>query len=209
MNRSLLPLPSVADFYAIWSIRAWLLSRIIVSLQPFWAPKDELTDIPLTPTQRHLLGLTPSSAPPTPGSSYITPPRYSRSTPRSSSSRAAVIGSSPLDRSNSGSPISGSPLAGRGIGSPYGGSPFGTSPGGGSPLVRKAVEGRRWSSGASGLRESLAKTETSLFDESKTTSPSLPTSSSPGGGQRGATVALNSKWLYQRNKSRLSGGAFN
>jgi nucleoporin POM34 len=178
---------------------------VLLSLAPLWKPKDDMSDIPLTPSQRKLLGLGPSSAPPTPGSAYVTPPRYTRSTSRNSSgSRAANFGSSPLDRSTNGSPIAGSPLAGRGSGSPYGLSGFGTSPASGSPLVRKAVAGRRWSAGGSGLRDSLRGTEFDL-GESKT---SLPGSPSPTtGGQRHASVALNSKWLYQRGKGSPGGRA--
>jgi nucleoporin POM34 len=163
-----------------------------------------MSDIPLTPSQRKLLGLEPASMPATPGSSYITPPRYARSTPRSSSTRAAVFGSSPVDRSASGSPISGSPLAGRGIqGSPYGMSGYGTPPPNRSPLVRKAVEGRRWSSGASGLRESISRSELLGLNESTSSVPGSPSPS----GQRNASVGLNSKWLYQRGKGRPSGGS--
>jgi nucleoporin POM34 len=176
-------------------LRIYLLCAIGYFLSPLWRPKDDMSDIDLTPMQRQLLGLPPSSAPPTPGSAYITPPRYTRSTPQSSGSRAAIFGSSPFDRSTSGSPISGSPLAGRGTGSPYGLSGYGTSPANGSPLVRKAVEGRRWSAGGSGLRDSIRGSELGSPD-----SPS-PTA------QRGASVSLNSKWLYQRGKGSPGGRA--
>lgn len=198
-------MPPVYQALVFWTFRLVLLYALGTSLRPYWARKDDMTDIPLTPTQRKLLGLSTASAPATPGSAYSTPPRYARTTPRSGSSRAAVIGSSPLDRSGSGSPIAGSPLAGRGVGSPYGFSGFGSSPVG-SPLVRKAMEGRRWSSGASGLRDTINKNE-SLFSDS-TGTPSLPSSPTPGNGSRNPTVALNSKWLYQRGKSRLSGGVY-
>ncbi|KAL8790146.1 MAG: hypothetical protein Q9195_006526 [Heterodermia aff. obscurata] len=65
--------------------------NILVTLAPIMRPKDNLTDIPLTPTQRAALGLDPNAAAPPPTnttiSPYITPPRYSRSpTPRKSSS---------------------------------------------------------------------------------------------------------------------------
>ncbi len=104
--------------YAMQAVRAFLLINLFFTLSPLWARKDELEDIPLTPSQRKKLGLGPSSAPATPGSAqYITPPRYARSTSRSaSSSRAATVGSTYQDRSPSGSPINGSPLAGRGVG---------------------------------------------------------------------------------------------
>lgn len=165
-----------------------------------------MADIPLTPSQRQLLGLGPSSAPTTPGSgSCITPPRFARSTPRSASgTHVGVYGSSPFDRSGNGSPVSGSPLAGRGSASPYGMSGFG-SPISGSPLVRKAVEGRRNSFGGSGLRESMSRGDLIGFDESTL---SVPGSSSPSiatAGSRASGVHLNSKWLYQRGQGTPSG----
>ncbi|KAF2436921.1 hypothetical protein EJ08DRAFT_7134 [Tothia fuscella] len=200
-------LPALVAGYPTLAIRIYLLITIILSIAPLWKPKDDMSDIPLTPSQRKLLGLGPSSAPPTPGSAFITPPRYSRSTSRGSSgSRAANYGGSPLDRSTNGSPLGGSPLAGRGSGSPYGLSGLGTSPASGSPLVRKAVAGRRWSAGGSGLRESLRGSEVD-FGESKTGSPGSSSPTAAGTGQRNASVALNSKWLYQRGKGSPGGRA--
>jgi nucleoporin POM34 len=151
-----------------------------------------MEDIPLTPRQRELLGLPPSSQPATPGSTYITPPRYTRSTPRSTSSRAALAGSSPFRRSLSGSPMAASPLTGGGIGA---GSPFASSPGSGSPYVRKATR-KRYS-----LGDSVFGTPGVILDESST---SLPGSPSPTGPQRGVSVSLNNKWLYQKQKERGS-----
>lgn len=164
-----------------------------------------MADIPLTPSQRQLLGLGPSSAPATPGSgSYITPPRFARSTPRSASStQAGVFGSSPFDRSGNGSPVSGSPLAGRGSASPYGMSGFGSTSG--SPLVRKAVEGRRSSFGGSGLRESISRSDLIGFDESTASVPGSPSPSIAAAGTRASGVHLNSKWLYQRGQGTPSG----
>src|SRR5947209_2489882 len=87
----------------IWPARGYLLLKLIVALTPLWTRSDDMADIPLTPSQRKLLGLAPSSAPATPDSSFITPPRFARSTPRSTSStQAGVFGSSPLDRSTNG-----------------------------------------------------------------------------------------------------------
>lgn len=189
----------------IWPTRAYLLLKLVVALTPLWSRGDSMADIPLTPSQRQLLGLGPSSAPATPGSgSYITPPRFARSTPRNvSSTQGGIFGSSPLDRSGNGSPISGSPLAGRGSASPYGMSGFG-SPISGSPLVRKAVEGRRSSFGGSGLRESMSRNDLIGLDESTSSMPGSP-SSGTGGGSRATGVTLNSKWLYQRGQGTPSG----
>ena len=66
-------------------IRLLFCANILLLFRPAlpYAPvKDELNDIPLTPTQRQLLGLPPSaqSTPASAGSAtnYITPPRYRR-----------------------------------------------------------------------------------------------------------------------------------
>ena len=187
--------PSYASA-AVWLtqlLRALITVNGLHALQPLVRTKDDLSDIPLTPNQRALLGLGPSSTPATPGSTYITPPRYTRSTPRSSSSRAAIAGSSPLGRSISGSSISGSPVAGRGF-----------SPASGSPLVRKAVHGKRWSLGDSfSGSPNLGSTMGGLgLDESTT---SLPPTPSPSTGQRAVSVSLNNKWLYQRQKASPGG----
>lgn len=155
--------------YAVQAARALLLINLFFTLSPLWARKDELDDIPLTSSQRKKLGLGPSSAPATPGSvQYITPPRYARSASRSaSSSRAATAGSTYRERSPSSSPINSSPLAGRGVGntSIWG---AGSSPGG-SPWVRKAVEGRRLSSG--GSRASVQLNSKWLYQKKASDSP--------------------------------------
>lgn len=178
-HRSITPFPASLESLLLNAIRLLLVFATSNSLRPFWAPADAMEDIPLTPTQRKLLGLppTPSSAlPSATGGAYITPPRYARSTPRSDSSRAAVAGSSPV-----------------GMGTPYSGS----------PLARKAMEGRRSSYG------SPIGGGGSLFEEGGSSSRGSPVfgesaTLSPGG--RGASVGLNSKWLYQRGKSRPSFG---
>ncbi|CAD6592770.1 MAG: hypothetical protein ASARMPREDX12_006446 [Alectoria sarmentosa] len=81
------------------------LYNIATALSPLVNNTDELTDIPLTPTQRSLLGLDPNATPPlTPGTQYITPPRYPRSpTPRniSPATRSASNYSTPITRSPS------------------------------------------------------------------------------------------------------------
>lgn len=205
--RALTP-PEALPFvdYALYLLRAFLTINLLYSLSPLYARPDSLTDIPLTPTQRHLLGLAPSSVPETPGSAYVTPPRYARSTSRSaSSSRAATVGSTTFNRSPSGSPLSGSPLAGRGVGNASvwgaGSSPISVG-GSGSPWVRKAVEGRRLSSGGRLPQGSPLAREMVAFDESLggLRASSLPGSPTPG-GRGGASVGLNSKWIYQRRES--------
>ena len=157
-----------------------------MALLPLVKTNDELTDIPLTPTQRALLGLDPNATPPpTPGTKYITPPRYPRSpTPRTIS---------PVNRnSNSFStPISQSPSHGR----QRSNSPTA------SPLWQQATgnprdPARRSSYGSpSPLGPGLGGREGSVMG--------VPNTPSPTG--RGATVGLNSKWLY--NKGRSSPGS--
>lgn len=193
---------SLAQQIATWLLR---LFRLVVACNGYFAiqpilpfgRKDDFSDIPLTPRQRELMGLPPSSTPPTPGSTYITPPRFVRNTSRAvsaTSSRAATVGSSPLNYSLSGSPLSGSPLRQGPFGS---GGSFSGSPANG--LVRRATVagGKRWSLGAG--NSPLAGMEESVFG---------PSSPSPAGGQRGVSVALNNKWLYKR-KHGSPGGSTN
>lgn len=176
--------------YASYCYRVLQLAftyNIIMACLPLARTKDDMSDIPLTPAQRKLLGLPPSSAPPTPGSQYITPPRYARTpTPLSGSPASKGV-------------YSGSPLAGKG--SPLPGSPSGSpfSPGA-SPLLQKAIGGvsngsRRHSYGSP--------------------SPLGPTGSRIGGGEapgtpspasKGTGIGLNSKWLYDKGR-RNSGSA--
>ncbi|KAL6722313.1 hypothetical protein ACLMJK_001420 [Lecanora helva] len=161
--------------------------NIAIAILPLVKNIDELPDIPLTPTQRSLLGLDPrATPPPTPGTQYITPPRYPHSqTPRNIS---------PATRSSSAysTPITGSPSFGRQLSD----SPTG------SPLWQKAVGRtrepvRRSSYGSpSPLGPGASNREGGML--------SAPSTPSPTTG-RGASVGLNSKWLY--NKGRSSSGS--
>lgn len=145
------------------------------ALLPLVRQPDDLSDIPLTPAQRKLLGLPPSSKPETPNSAYSTPPRYSR-TPSLAGSPASI-------RSYASSPTAA-------IGSPVSVS---NSPAAASPLLHKVVGGvRRSSFGASGQ---FGASTTSLLD-----GPSTP---SPATGKR-SSVSLNNKWLYEKGR-RSSG----
>ncbi|KAK4159374.1 nuclear pore complex component-domain-containing protein [Cladorrhinum sp. PSN259] len=177
--------------------------NIIMALLPLVRPKDDLSDIALTPAQRQLLGLAPSSAPPTPNSVYSTPPRYSR-TPSLAGSPASIKSYASSPFSNLASP---SPL-------PFSPSKYGTSPtkfnastqsqyspsAAVSPLLQKAVGGggRRGSFGSSFGSSSIlgASTSSSLFGEG----PVTPT---PVNGKR-SSVALNSKWLYEKGRRNSS-----
>lgn len=161
------------------SLQIMMGCNILMACLPLLRPKDDLSDIPLTPAQRKLLGLPPSSAPPTPGSQYATPPRYTRTpTPLKDSSGAGYSGS-PL--SSKGGAVQGSPRD-----SAY-------SPNA-SPLLHKAVGGmasiRRSSYGsASPLGPGAQKV---WLDGQSTPSPSL--------GKGSSSVQLNSKWLYERGR---------
>jgi len=164
------------------------LVNIAIALLPLVRRQDDVVDIPLTPAQRKLLGLPPSSVPPTPNSAYSTPPRYSR-TP-------SLAGSAASNRSYGSSPMSGngSPASERRLG----GSPYSPA----SPLLQKAIAG-----GIGGARRSSfgspspygASTATSLFDDG----PGTP---SPSAGKR-SSVGLNNKWLYEKGR-RTSSNAF-
>ncbi|KAF4264036.1 hypothetical protein KXV68_006322 [Aspergillus fumigatus] len=175
--------PAYPDL-ALHIVQFILALNILVALYPLFRPKDDLSDIPLTPTQRSLLGLDPSATPPlTPGTTYITPPRY-----RLSASRTAT----PASKGAS-SPLSGSAgLSGRRLSS---GASFSPST---SPLLYKAV-----SNGGkeSGRRPSFGSSSTfsrsSLFGESSIG----PASPSPVGGKR-ANLGLSNKCYNTINPRR-------
>lgn len=137
---------------------------------------DDIADIPLTPSQRTSMGLKASApASQTPASTYaspayVTPPRYSRSTPRSSFSNQ---GERPLMGS-------GSPHAGLGRST----SNSSYSPGLGSSATKRASYGAG------------SPFSNSLFGESgSSTGPGTPT---PSTGK--ASVGLNNKWLYEKRR---------
>lgn len=169
------------------------LVNIARACLPILRSKDDLSDIALTPAQRALLGLPPSSAPPTPNSVYSTPPRYARTPSINGSVGKPSPASSPL--SANGSPASTT----RPNGSPY--SPAA------SPLLQKAVGysgGRRSSYGS----PSPFNASTSSFNLSTTSSlfSEPPPTPSPIGGKR-TSVGLNNKWLYDRSR-RSSGNVW-
>ena len=168
----------------VWILRLLLLFNIFSAFLPLFRGEDELLDIPLTPSQRSLLGLDPRASPPaSTGTEYVTPPRYPRSaTPRSDTS--VSHGNSPADSATSWNQ---SPLAGRqvsGSNSPIANGLWQKSLVG-SKEMRKIGYG-----GPSPLGQSTS-TDLSLFAP-----PSTP---SPLG--KGASVPLNSRWLYERGRS--------
>ncbi|CCC12455.1 hypothetical protein SMACR_06536 [Sordaria macrospora] len=178
------------------------LFNIVVALLPLFRPADDLSDIPLTPSQRKLLGL-PSITKATPGGPSIsTPPKYSR-TPSMAGMPASMKtgGSAALSAANNGSP-------GRTLNAqPYSPSPV-------SPLFQKAMQGNRQSAvnvpsplGAStaGNNPFLSSISSSAFGSSTGSSvfggegPATPT---PASGKRSnvSSVALTNKWLFEKGR---------
>lgn len=178
--------------YSPWilgAIRLLFIINIGRALQPLLLSPDDVADIPLTPSQRAAVGLDPDvSTPQTLGSvaspNYITPPRYQKSTPRSSFG-------TPSER---GSPLSGSPRA---LGMSTSHSPF--SPSNGSPLFQKVVGGS-----ATKYLAGSPSGGSSLFDSGSSATPGTPT---PVTGK--ASVGLNSKWLYEKRRDSRGSSLFN
>ena len=170
--------------------------NIYTASRPLYRPKDDITDIALTPTQRSLLGLDPSMvAPPTPGTTYITPPRYPRSpgSPLSSSSASPFGSGSSLGRS-------------RNRDSLEGGTQYNTPSS--SPLWQKsraaaAIRRRNSGHGTPSPLGPSAGNDRSVLGVSSGSTTASPLS---GRGGAGASVGLNSKWLYERGRSSSSGG---
>lgn len=173
--------------YFYWAIQIIFMYNIGTACAPLLRPKDDMSDIPLTPAQRKLLGLPPSSAPPTPGSHYITPPRYAR-TPTPLSGSPAANGA-----------YSGSPLAGRGspLSGSISGSPFSPAT---SPLLQRAMGGV-----STGSRRHSYGSPSSLGPAgSRMSAADAPGTPSPA--SKGTGIGLNSKWLYDKGR-RNSGSA--
>lgn len=163
-----------------------LLFNIVVAVLPLLRRKDDLSDIPLTPAQRKLLGLPPSMTTPTSSSQYVTPPRYQRSTTPHSGSPSSNYSNSPLSGK-------GSPAQGISRGSPF-------SPNS-SPLLHKAI-----GAGMGGTRRASYGTPSPLGPGvSKIGLVDGPGTPSPLTG-KAASVSLNNKWLYEKGR-RNSGNA--
>lgn len=173
--------------YGYHALQFIFIYNIIIACLPLFRTTDDMSDIPLTPAQRKLLGLPPSSAPPTPGSQYITPPRYARTpTPLSGSpATKGVYSNSPL--AGKGSPISGS----------VNGSPFSPSA---SPLLQKAIGGNP----NGNRRHSYGSPSPLGATGSRFGGPEAPGTPSPA--SKGSGIGLNSKWLYDKGR-RNSGSA--
>ncbi|KAL8731824.1 MAG: hypothetical protein Q9181_004156 [Wetmoreana brouardii] len=189
--------PSSQDYLCTSLFYATLLPiyNILIALLPLYTGADNIQDIPLTPSQRALLGLDPNATPPpTPGTQYVTPPRYARSpTPRNHNSPSS-------NRSSAGNKPPYSLHKERSSESPsYGGSPFSPSA---SPLLwsQKASFG---SDSMLGLRRSSLGSPSPLGmgkSESLWSAPGTPSPLAGKGQGQGASVGLNSRWLYERGK---------
>ncbi|KAK0117822.1 hypothetical protein ONS95_012147 [Cadophora gregata] len=170
--------------WVYYFIQLVFVFNITMACMPLVRTTDDITDIALTPAQRQLLGLPPSSAPPTPGSQYVTPPRYARTTP---------VGGSPGARGN----YSGSPLSAKG--SPNAsttGLPFSPNS---SPLLQKAMGG-----GINGSRRASYGSPSPLGQSLSRVGSETPGSPSPASKTGG--LGLNNKWLYDKGR-RNSGSS--
>lgn len=211
------PSPTIAT-YALTLFRLYILLNIALTLRPlspYFKKQDDLTDIPLTPSQRSLLGLPASPVTGSPVSGgYITPPRYQRSsgsfsssttskTPQSGRSISANYASSPVSTSRytlGFSPGSQSPF--RSTQRTASGSPFSPSA---SPLLHKAIgrgmdrEVQDLNSSTSGFSPGLSRSqsvkERGVRDERE---PGTPSPGGFGGIKR--DPGLNYKWLYQTGR---------
>ncbi|KAK1057807.1 hypothetical protein LTR74_013879 [Friedmanniomyces endolithicus] len=166
--------------YILIAIRLFFTLNILFAFTPLLKPRDNCDDVPLTPSQRQLLGLPPMSRPATPQEQqqYVTPPRYSRSaTPQSNTSSLRAQGS--------GSPLNGRPL--ESSTSQLRQRSVSGSPGlGPSPLTYGLKSG--------GRRTSFQSSPLSTPEFDAAGSIGTPTKSGK------ASVGLNSKWLYEKGR---------
>ncbi|CAG7951907.1 unnamed protein product [Penicillium olsonii] len=194
---------------SLFLFQVFFLLNVGTALYPLFRAKDDLSDIPLTPTQRSLLGLDPAATQPaTPGTTFVTPPRYRLSTSRKAS-----------PASRQGSPMSTSANASfserrSSIGTPF--SPVS------SPLLYKAVSNGGNANRESAQRQSFGSQSfgsqsfsstsplgrSNSFGESTLSMGSLgPATPSPLAGKR-AGLGVKNKWLYERSRRlSASGGA--
>ncbi|KAK2733695.1 hypothetical protein FQN57_001975 [Myotisia sp. PD_48] len=170
-------------------IRLFLLCNIAYALYPLYRPRDEVSDIPLTPSQRALLGLDPNNTPPaTPGSTYITPPRYRLSTGsrRASSGSPTFLNSRDREVARNRRPSDS--------------SQFSPSD---SPLFQKGLRannrdnGGRRHSISIGSPSPLGRTRLNAGDGNLLRAPSSPSSSF---GMSSTTSLYTHKWLYERTR---------
>ncbi|CAK7566071.1 MAG: hypothetical protein SEPTF4163_004004 [Sporothrix epigloea] len=204
--------PQQYNSLLVVGIYAVLVINMARSLLPLFRKPDTLSDIPLTPSQRKLLGLPSIKACATPNAVYTTPPRYAR-TPSVSSSAASITSATrgsdsfnetslSFGKSYVGSPISGSPLFPKarpssGVIANGDGTPFSpTSP---FQYNRKASFGSPGTLG--GAPGGALGTTNALFSDARM--PSMPGTPSPTGKR--LSMGLNNKWLYEKGRRNSSG----
>ena len=240
--------PSIYLSLPLAGTAALLAYNIFTALLPLLGPKDDLADIPLTPTQRALLGLEPGPAGTaatagvagTAGIAAITPPRYSLSASSSplnlhrnnsrsgngNGSGSASATGTPLSSSRYGMSDSVAARFGATNGSsnslntPAGFTDRGDSPVH-SPLWVKTREMAR--GGSQGSFRSLRRGDSTASGGAVGGNQGQGIASggevralmdvgrrrdSPGGGNggRSSSVGLSSKWIYERESRRGSGG---
>lgn len=175
--------------YTLLILRLIFLFNIGLALLPLYRKPDACEDIPLTPSQRQLLGLPPLSRPATPQEKeqWVTPPRYARSasgTPQSStSSLQAEASNSPLNFSGRRTSMPASPAFRSTSGSPLGG-----------------LQARH----GSGERRKLSYTANRSSPLSISEFDSVGSINTPTKSNNRASVGLNSKWLYEKGKANGS-----
>ncbi|KAI5780826.1 nuclear pore complex component-domain-containing protein [Geopyxis carbonaria] len=105
--------------YAVWGLRMLFIWNIAESLFRLVRAPDDFSNVALTPDQRKLLGLNPNTpiSPIIKSTDYVTPPRYTKSTPTSRASSPLPTGSSSptLQRKAA---LNGGSMAGQDITSP-------------------------------------------------------------------------------------------
>ena len=165
------------------------LFNISRSLHPLFRAPDNINDIDLSPTQRALMGLDPKATPPkTPGTHYVTPPKYQRSVmPRSNGSAGAWSNVAAV--ASSGGSMRGSPMGGR-FGNEWP-SPA-SAP---SPMWQKSVgigggERRRHSYGLAPLPPPSPVEGGSVF------APNTPSPVDKG------SPLITTRWIYNQGRSR-------
>ncbi|EMC93948.1 hypothetical protein BAUCODRAFT_36408 [Baudoinia panamericana UAMH 10762] len=169
--------------YALNLLRAFFILNVSLAVLPAFRQLDSCEDVPLTPSQRRLLGLPPMSRPATPQEQqqYATPPRYSRSaTPQSATTSL---------RGNA----SDSPLGGRG-------SPFDSS------QLRQGVSGSPRPSPLGSSLRSGERDESRRLSYNRSSPLSTPEFDAVGNvstptKNSKASVPLNSKWLYDKGRA--------
>lgn len=205
--------------YSSWIYAALLVAplfNIVIALLPLFRPVDDLSDIPLTPSQRKLLGLPSIAKAAAPGAPTIsTPPKYSR-TPSMAGTPASMKtggggGSAAAAAANNGSPAGARTLNNA---LSYSASPVVVS-----PLFQKSKQSAAVNVpsplGASTMSNSnpfASSISSSAFGSSTGSSVfggegSLATPTPASGKKRSnvSSVALNNKWLFE--KGRRSPGA--